>query len=57
MEGLNSILRLKIDKKVTVGLELEKVMIEDGEDKVVFCLMRKIGDGKNVSGGNKEKVA
>ena len=59
MERVKSNFKIeKIDKKVSSWIgNWKKVMIEDGEDKVVFCLMRKIGDGKNVSeSGNKKKL-
>ena len=59
MERVKSNFKIeKIDKKVSSWIgNWKKVMIEDGEDQVVFCLMRKIGDGKNVSeSGNKKKL-
>ena len=53
MERIESILELKRLRKRTVsGLETEKVMT--GDDKVVYCLMRKIGNGGNFS-ENKDK--
>ena len=51
MERIESNFRIeKIDKKVSEWTgNWKKVMIGDGEDKVVYCRMRKIGDGKNLS--------
>ena len=40
----------KIDKKVSSWIgNWKKVMVGEGEDDVVYCLMRKIGDGGNLS--------